>query len=154
MVLALYFAILGAGLCSAVARRKTLLVRGRGFFLLTAAALVLVLAERLVRNRAIEPWMMPAWSAALGAALAARRRWFFLGYEPDFVAADVEGALRRLLIPFLKTPGGYTLKLRGGEVHLELRAGPWHTAALRFRQARGRPKADLLRWLLRKRFDP
>ena len=154
ILLALYFAILIVGLCLAIARRKTLLVRGRGLFLLTMAAEVLALVECLVRNRAIEPWTIPVWLTALGVALAARPRWFFLWYAPDFVAAEVEGALRRLLIPFLTTSTGYTLKLRSGEVYLDLHARPLRTAWLRFRKARGQPKADLLRSLLRKRFDP
>jgi hypothetical protein len=137
ILLALYFAILIAGLGCAVARRRTLLVRGRGFFLLTIAAEVLALVECLVRNRAIEPWTIAIWSAALAVALVAWPRWFFFWYAPDFVAAEVEGAARRLLIPFLKTSAGYTLKLRSGEVYLDLRAGPCRAAALRFRKARG-----------------
>jgi len=153
-ILAIYTSILGLGLLAAVSRRRMLLVRGHGFFALSGLSGMLGLALLAIGKQATPVWLAAIWLALLAAALVARPRWFFLWFDPARFAAEVEDSLRMLLIPFVKTEAGYTLQLRNGDVYLQLRAGPGCTSVLKFRQGRKHKKADLLRSLLRKKFDP
>ncbi|MBZ5619985.1 MAG: hypothetical protein LAQ69_14870 [Acidobacteriia bacterium] len=154
MILAVYGSVLSLGLLLAIARRRTLLVRGQGFFTLSGISAIVALGSWTIRGGGIDTWLSVVWLAVLAAALAARPRWFFLWHDPEVFANVVEGSLRMLLISFIKTEAGYDLKLRDGNVYLELRAGPCRTAVLRFRQSQENRKGDLMRSLLRKRFDP
>jgi len=153
-ILAIYTSILGLGLLAAVSRRRMLLLHGRGVFILSGLSATLGLALLVIRKQATTVWPAAIWLAVLTAALAARPCWVFLWFDPKGFAAEVEASLRMLLIAFVKTEAGYTLHLRNGDVYMQLRAGPGRTAVLKFRQGRKDKKADLLRSLLKKRFDP
>lgn len=154
LILAIYISILGLGLLSAASRRRILLLRGRGFFALTWLSGTLGLALLVIGKQARPVWLIAVWLVLLAAAPAARTRWFFFWFDPAGFTAEVENSLRMLLIPFVTTEAGYTLKLRDGDVDLQLQAGPGRTAVLKFRQGRKHKKADLLRSLLGKRFEP
>jgi hypothetical protein len=154
LILAIYISILFLGLLSAISQRHMLLLRGRGIFALTLVSGIIALVLLLIRDRAASAWSIAIWPALLAAATLARSRWFFLWFDPAGFAADVETSLRMLLIPFVKTERGYTLQLRDGDVFLQLRTGPGRIATMWFRQERKHKKADLLRSLLRKKFDP
>jgi hypothetical protein len=154
LILAIYTFILSLGVLAGLARRRMLLLCGRGVFVLTGLSGMLDLALVAIRQQATPIWPIALWLTLVAAALAARPQWFFLWFDPKGFEDEVEASLRMLLIAFVKTGAGYTLQLRNGDVYLQLHAGPGRTAVLKFRQSREHKKADLLRSLLRKKFDP
>ena len=130
-----------------------LLLRGRGILVLTGLSAILDLAV-LAIHQAVPIWRVAIWLALVAGALAARPLWFFFWFDPQEFAADVEASLRMLLIAFVKTDAGYILQLRSGDVYMQFRAGPGSSAILKFRQVQKHKKADLLRSLLKKKFEP
>lgn len=153
LIPAIYISILSMGVLAGLARRRMLLLRGRGILVLTGLSAILDLAVLAIRQAA-PMWRVAFWLTLVAGALAARPLWFFLWFDPKEFAADVEASVRMLLIAFVKTDAGYTLQLRTGDVYMQFCAGPGHTAILKFRQRKKHKKADLLRSLLRKKFEP
>jgi hypothetical protein len=153
LIPAIYISLLSMGVLAGLARRRMLLLRGRGILVLTGLSATLDLAVLAIRQAA-PIWRVAIWLALVTGASAVRPLWVFLWFDPKKFAADVESSLRMLLISFVKTDGGYRLQLRNAVVEMQLRAGPGGTAILKFRQRQKQKKADLLRSLLKKKFEP